>query len=90
MRTRDPITGLRVHLRVRIEVLIPKRTLYAERCIVLELIRPNIRVVMRQAHSRRKGPLVVSEVEIPVVRSLPEQCRVVGAPKSDGGRNLPL
>ena len=76
MRAGDAVAGLRVHLRMRIKILVAERTLYAQRCVVLELIRPDVRIVVRQPHSRGDRTFVVGRVKVPVVGRLPQQCCV--------------
>src|SRR5215472_16343777 len=82
-RAGNAVAGLRVHLRMGIEVLVTIRPLYPEKGIVQKLVRPDIRIVVCQPHASRDGPLVVGRVEIPVVGCLAQQRWMVGPSKAD-------
>src|SRR5258708_7609131 len=75
-RARNTVADLRVDLGMGVKILVPLRTLYCQGRVVLELIRPDVRIVVRQPHSRRDRTFVVSRVKVPVVGRLPQQCRV--------------
>src|SRR5258708_9308462 len=70
----NPVAYLSVHLSVWIEVRIA-----AWAFVRRPGVRPNVAVIVGQAHSRREGLLVVGHIEVPVVRRRAHQRRMVGA-----------
>ena len=75
MRAGNAVADLRVHLRMRVKILVALRTPCSEGRVVLELIRPDVRIVVRQPHSRGDRTFVVGCVKVPVVGRLPQQRR---------------
>ena len=64
MPARNPVTDLRVHLRVWVEVSVPVRALNPAVCAIREPIRPDVGIVMAEAHARRDSLEIIGHIDV--------------------------